>query len=396
MKITDLKCTILGGQPTIRIATDEGIDGWGAAERAKPYIKPHVLFYRDLLVGEDPRDVERVMLRIRRQAGFKPWGSAVSAIETALWDIAGKAAGLPVYRLLGGKVRDRVRVYNGNVRFRMGGSAPDDYARVMQQMKESPEGFSIIKQGIGYHGPMAREVDGFTYAELRDGAPHPNRGPLTERGLKHIVACAEAMKGVLGDEVGLALDCGPGFTVPDSIRLARAVEHLNLMWLEDLITGDYVPYVLADLYRDVTTATATPIHTGEQIYLRQNFIDLIEKRAVSVVGPDPLDVGGIAELKWIAEYADLHGVLMAPHGTGDGLLGLGALTQVCATLPDNFIAFEYPTASTEWWPRIVEGLPNPIVTNSFVDVPDRPGMGIDLVADAARRYLPAEDADFFD
>ena len=86
------------------------------------------------------------------------------------------------------------------------------------------------------------------------------------------------------------------------------------MWLEDMITGDYVPYVLADLYRDVTQNTSTPIHTGEQIYLRQNFKDLIEKRAVDVIGPDPCDIGGIAELKWVAEYADLHGILMAPHG----------------------------------------------------------------------------------
>ena len=195
------------------------------------------------------------------------------------------------------------------------------------------------------------------------------------------------MKEVLGDGVGLALDCGPGFAVSDAIRLARAVEPLNVMWLEDLITGDYTPYVNAALYREVTTATATPIHTGEQIYLRQNFMDLIEQRAVSVVGPDPLDVGGIA---------DLNGILMAPHGTGDGLLGLAALTQVCATLPDNFIAFEYPSASTEWWPQIVEGLPSPIVTDGFVDLPDRPGIGIDLVPEAARPYLREEDVDFFD
>ena len=101
-------------------------------------------------------------------------------------------------------------------------------------------------------------------------------GLLTERGMKHIIACVEAMKEVLGDEVGLALDCGPGWTVPDAIRFARAVEHLNLMWLEDMITGDYVPYVNADVYREVTRATSTPIHTGEQIYLRQNFKELIE------------------------------------------------------------------------------------------------------------------------
>ena len=82
------------------------------------------------------------------------------------------------------------------------------------------------------------------------------------------------------------------------------------------------PHVLTDLYRDVTTSTSTPIHTGEQIYLRQNFKELFEKQAINIVGPDPADVGGLAELKWVAEYADLHGILMAPHGTGDGLIGL--------------------------------------------------------------------------
>ena len=90
-----------------------------------------------------------------------------------------------------------------------------------------------------------------------------------------------------------------------------------MMWLEDLITGDYMPFVNADVYRDVTRSTSTPIHTGEQIYLRQNFKELIERHAVNIVGPDPCDVGGIAELKWIAEYADLHGILIAPHGTGE-------------------------------------------------------------------------------
>ena len=136
------------------------------------------------------------------------------------------------------------------------------------------------------------------------------------------------MKEALGDGIGLALDCGPGWTLPDAIRFARAVEKHNLMWLEDMLTGDYIPYVNADVYAEVTRATSTPIHTGEQIYLRQNFKDLIERHAVRVVGPDPCDVGGIAELKWIAEYADLHGILMAPHGTGNGLLGLAALVQV--------------------------------------------------------------------
>ena len=125
----------------------------------------------------------------------------------------------------------------------------------------------------------------------------------------------------------------------------------------------------------MTASTSTPIHTGEQIYLRQNFRDLIERQAVRVVGPDPCDVGGIAELKWVAEYADMHGVLMAPHGVFDGLLGLAALVQVAATLPDNFIAFEYPVGQPDWWYEIVEGLPDPIVRDGLHRRLGPPGNG---------------------
>jgi L-alanine-DL-glutamate epimerase-like enolase superfamily enzyme len=395
VKITDLKCAIIGHNPVVRITTDEGIEGYGQAESPKRYLKPHVLFYRDHVLGRDPTDVERVMSTIRRLGGFKPWGSAVSAIEFALWDIAGKAAGVPVYKLLGGKVRDKVRVYNGAVRPPLEGITPQHYADNMRQMKESPENFSIIKQGVAFHSPMSTEVPDFYYGDHVDARFHPNRGLLTEKGFKHLMACIEATKDVCGDEVGLALDAGPGMMAPDLLRLAKECEPLNLMWIEDALTGDYVPYVLPDVYRDVTMATSTPIHTGEQIYLRQNFKDLIEQKAVNVIGPDPADIGGIAELKWVAEYADLHGILMAPHGTADGLIGLAALVQVCATLPPNYIAFEYPTGNPEWWYDIIDGLPDPIVTDSYIDVWDTPGLGVSF-NDKARAYLREEDADFFD
>ena len=395
MKITDLKCAIIGHNPVVRITTDEGIEGYGQAESPKRYLKPHVLFYRDHVLGRDPTDVERVMSTIRRLGGFKPWGSAVSAIEFALWDSAGKAAGVPVYKLLGGKVRDKVRVYNGAVRPPLEGITPQHYADNMRQMKESPENFSIIKQGVAFHSPMSTEVPDFYYGDHVDARFHPNRGLLTEKGFKHLMACIEATKDVCGDEVGLALDAGPGMMAPDLLRLAKECERLNLMWIEDALTGDYVPYVLPDVYRDVTMATSTPIHTGEQIYLRQNFKDLIEQKAVNVIGPDPADIGGIAELKWVAEYADLHGILMAPHGTADGLIGLAALVQVCATLPPNYIAFEYPTGNPEWWYDIIDGLPDPIVTDSYIEVWDTPGLGVSF-NDKARGYLREEDADFFD
>ena len=364
-------------------------------ESSKPYLKPHVLFYRDLVLGMDPTDVERVMLGIRRLGGFKPWGSAVSAIEMALWDIAGKAAGVPVYKLLGGKIRDRVRVYLTGSPVPVTNSRPEEYAAAARAARELPQGFTLFKMGVAFHSGMPADVPGFFYGESSGGRWHANRGPLTERGLKHVIACAEAMKEALGDEVGLALDCGPGMTVPDSIRLARAVEPLNLMWLEDMITGDYVPYVLADLYREVTRSTSTPIHTGEQIYLRQHFKELFEKQAVNVVGPDPADVGGIAETKWIAEYADLHGILMAPHGVIDGLFGLAAHVHLAATLPQNYIAFEMPGRYEEFWLDMVTGLPDPIVADGHIEVWDSPGLGVEFDVEEAKRHLSEEDAGFF-
>ena len=170
IKITDLRCAIIGRNPVVRIVTDQGISGYGQAESAKAYLKPMVLFYKDYLLGEDPTDVERVMLKIRRLGAFKPWGSAVSAIEIALWDIAGQAAGVPVYKLLGGKIRDRVRIYNGGVRFPMTGQTPHDYAENMAKMKEAKEGFTLIKQAVGFHNPaMMRAVPNAWYDEPRTG-----------------------------------------------------------------------------------------------------------------------------------------------------------------------------------------------------------------------------------
>jgi L-alanine-DL-glutamate epimerase-like enolase superfamily enzyme len=397
IKITDLKCAIIGRNPVVRIVTDQGVSGYGQAESTKPYLKPMVLFYKDYILGEDPTDVQRVMLKIRRLGAFKPWGAAVSAIEIALWDIAGQVAGVPVYKLLGGKIRDRVRAYNGGVRFPMTGQTPQDYAENVARMKESKEGFTLIKQAVGFHNPaMMRSMTNGWYDEPRTGASHADRGLLTERGLKQVIACVEAMKKVLGDEIGLALDCGPGWMVKDAITFARALEPLHITWLEDMITGDYMPYPNAELFRDLKLGTSLPIHTGEEIYLRENFKDLIEKQAVDVVGPDPEDVGGLAETKWIAEYADLHGILVAPHGIFDGLIGLAAQVHLAASLPQNYIGFEYPVGQPEWWYQIVDGLPDPIMKHGFIDVWDRPGLGVTFNIQAAKSRLADEDRHFFD
>ena len=226
MKIVDVKCAVIGRSPVVRIVSDEGISGYGQVETLKPYLKPHVMALREALIGEDPRLVERVMRRIRQRGGFKPWGAAVSVIEMALWDLAGKAAGVPVHRLLGGKVRDRVRVYNGAMRFPRTGSRPEDYADDLRRMMALPEGFGIIKQGVAFHSPMKREVEGFYYGEPGPALFHGalDRGPVTEKGLRHVVDCVAAMQEVAGERVGLALDCGPGWILADAIGLARRLE----------------------------------------------------------------------------------------------------------------------------------------------------------------------------
>jgi L-alanine-DL-glutamate epimerase-like enolase superfamily enzyme len=399
IKITDLKCAVIGRNPTVRIVTDQGVSGYGQAESAKPYLKPMVLFYKDYLVGEDPTDVASIMLKIRRMGAFKPWGAAVSAIEIALWDIAGQVAGLPVYKMLGGKIRDRVRCYGNSINnvTTIRPQTPQDYAEIAAKVKEAKEGYTLIKQPIGFHNPaVMTSIPDAWYDQPRRGPAHMDAGMMTERGFDHCVKCVEAIKKVLGDEIGLALDCGPGWAVKDAIRFARALEPMHITWLEDLITGDYIPYPNAQVFKQVTDSTSTPIHTGEEIYLRENFKDLIETQAVNVIGPDPEDVGGMAELKWIAEYANLHGILVAPHGIFDGLFGLAAEVQMGATLPQNYIAFEYPVGQPDWWYDIVEGLPDPIVKNGFIDVWDKPGLGLTFNVRAARAHLSEEDRNFFD
>jgi L-alanine-DL-glutamate epimerase-like enolase superfamily enzyme len=399
LKITDVKCAIIASSPVIRITTDEGITGWSQIETPKPYLQPVVLQLKSWLVGQDPVNVERVMKRIRVRGGFKPWGAAVSAIEIALWDIAGKAAGLPIYRLLGGKVRDQVRTYRTLYHHEAGvGHTPDDYRKWAEYGMALEGGFGMFKLPTSFHSSMVRDFPDFHYGAVQHDAPfpYPHKGLISEDGFNHLVACVRAAKQTLGSKYGLAVDAGPGFLTHDALHFAKAVEDLHLLWIEDMIAGDYVPFVGAEEYRAVTPHTTTPIHTGEQIYLRQNYRALIETRAVDVIGPDPCDVGGIAELKWIAEYADLHGIAMAPHGTANGIFGLASLIQVCATLPDNLIAFEYPARFEPFWYDITEGFEGMPVKNGLIDVPDRPGLGVNLISAEARKYLSEGDADFFD
>jgi len=403
IRITGIKVAIIGNSPVVRVITDAGIDGLGQGEPAKEQLKFHILFYKDYLIGEDPTNVARCMMKIRRAGGFKPWGTSVSIIETALWDIAGKVANLPVYKLLGGKIRDHVRTYLTHVKTSLvgiprEGTKAKDYYNWAVKFKNHELGFSIVKVPVGFHGDQQNEP-GFHFGNVspsRGRSVPYTRAPMSEYGMKLIVEHVAAMKEGLGGKVDLALDAGPGNYLSDAIRLANALEPYDLLWMEDMLTGDYFPWVHADDYRELTRSTTVPIHTGEQIYLRHHFRELIEKQAIRVIGPDPADVGGIAELKWIAEYADMYGIIMSPHGAYNGLIGLAAQVMVGAAMPENFIAFEYTSPTEKWWYEIVEGLPNPIVKDGLIEVWDRPGLGVKFNVAAAKKYLREEDKDFFD
>ena len=408
MKITDLKGAIIGSNITLRICTDAGIDGYAQVENFKDFIFPNIEYYKQQIIGCDPTNVEDVMRRIRRLGAFKPWGKLVSSIEMALWDIAGKDAGVPVYKLLGGKVRDKVRVYCTMYdvdklphpeRYSMD---PVARAENIQYLHEK-YGFTIVKTALAFHNPAYRdraETGEFAYNSYPVNPAvqyfeNANGSMLTNKGMNFLSDYVHKLTELVGDDVGLAFDCGPGLMPMDALRFAKGVEDCNVMWLEDLVTGDNEGYNMANLYRDITVNTTTNIHTGEQVYLRQNYREMIETQAVNIIGPDPADVGGIAELKFIAEYANLHGVMMAPHGVFDGVFGMAALTQVSCTLPQNYIAYEYPQANPEWWYDIVDGLPEGFFKDGHVTVWDKPGIGVDFNIPKAEKYLRPEDKNFF-
>lgn len=396
MKITDVKATVMDATTLIKIETDENVYGYGEAHCNKRNVSD----LRPAIVGNDPTDVERVMMKIRHRGGFKPWGAAVSGIEIALWDIAGKAAGVPVYKLLGGKTRDRVRVYC-DCDVGVGKSddpasvyTPEAYAKKARQVLKAAYGFDMLKFDIGFHGAhggLLASVPGAVYGA---DPTYPTRGHATEKGLRIQIEIVNALKDVLGERVGLCLDCGPGQTLQAAMSLCKALETFNLVWAEDLLTGDYNPYVRAEEYKMLSDSTTTPILTGEQIYLRQGFQSLIETHAVDIVSPDVCDVGGIAETKWIADHADLHNVLIAPHNFGHAI-EFFANVHAAATMAQNFIAFEFHKAEVSWWEEVVKNVKGPLIRDGFAEIPDGPGLGLELNEKVVTKHL-AEGEGFFE
>ena len=370
LTITDVKTASIvapWGQWTrrwllIRVETAEGLYGYGDTW-ASPQTNAAVTELRDLLIGKDPTNVEALHRSMVPTAYAVFAGShvnsgnavhAVSGIETALWDLAGKAAGVPVYKLLGGKHRDRIRLYCC-----VGGL--DSYLELEDVYADM--GISILKFDVTPNA--VADIPG----ALMD--KH-----LTRKGLGRIVALMDEIRGRVGDDVEVSVEgrCG---TLANAMRFVKAMEPYDLAWAEDLL-----PPTDVDAWAALTASTHVPTLTGEGLHLRQEFLEYYRRSAMRVAAPDFQICGGLYEGKKIAEMADMQQMLVCPHNASSPI-GIAGALHACAAIP-NLLALEFH--AMPGWERILGGY-RPSISDGFIDVPEGPGLGVDLDEDEARRYL---------
>ena len=374
MKITEISSVLL--QPIswviVKVKTDEGITGIGEAYHGAGV---HQIVVDEritrTLVGKDPLNVDRCfrdMMRGQSASGYYQGAvmSAISGIEMALWDIKGQAFGAPIWQMLGGKFRDRVRVYNdchaGD------DEAPEAYAR--KAVEVEARGFDAIKFDID---PLPSQRDEY------------NRGIRNDH-IQYYVDVVTAMREALKPDTDLAIDAHWAYTVVDILKVAQAFEDLNLLWLEDPIPAENI-----EAMQRVKNSTRTPICTGENFYTRHGFRELIHSQAADIVSPDIAKAGGLLESKRIAEMADIYYMPLAPHNIC-GPIGTYAMMHVCAAVP-NFLALEFHHLDNQFWSDlIVEG---PMIVDGHIEVPEKPGLGVRLNEDVVKQGM-RESLGFFD
>jgi L-alanine-DL-glutamate epimerase-like enolase superfamily enzyme len=403
LKITDMRFADIAGAPMhctlLKLYTNQGLVGFGEVRDGAD--KLYALQLKSRILGENPCDVDRIFRRVKQFGGHARQGGGVSGLEVALWDLAGKAYGVPAYQLLGGKFRQRVRMYSDT-------DARDRTAATMVEalQKRLAMGFTFAKMDLGIgilsgvpgalSAPLGYldELQRLTAAhmggkDLADderrshrnrwydsiSVPHPQTGiHVTEKGLDLMEQFMADVRSGVGDELPIALDHFGHIALEDCIRIARRLEKYNPAWLEDM-----VPWQYTDQYARLSQSCATPIATGEDIYLKENFRPLLEKRAVAVIHPDILTAGGMLETKKVADMADDYGVGLALH-MAESPIGLMAAVHVAAASP-NIIAVEFHSADCPWYEDLAIGLPRPIIKDGFVDVPSAPGLGIEALND---------------
>ncbi len=363
LKITDMRaCRVAANYdyPIIRIYTNQDVYGLGEVRDAG--VEGIALVLKAHLVGKNPLEIENVLRHIREFAGHGRMGGGYSAVDMALHDIAGKVYGVPAWRLIGSKQRNRIRIYCDTT----GHKDIKIYADRMRKRKAA--GFTFFK------------MDLYTsLVEDRPGAIGPNK-VATDKGLQYLCEYLQAGREVLGADAAIAADHFGHLGVNDSIRYARAFEPYQLAWAEDLI--DWRDW---RGYKTIKAATTTPILTGEDIFGLDGFQPLVDNEAVDIIQPDPETSGALLETKRIGDYAAEKGIQTALHFAGSPV-GCMAAVHTAATLP-NLVAMENHAVDMPWWQDLVTGIPKPIITDGHITVPDRPGLGIELNDDVVKQHL---------
>ena len=394
LKITDLRVAGVHGRWFVRRDTNQGLRGYGEVrDGASP---TYALMLKSRVLGENPCNVDKVFRRLK-QFGFhaRQAGGPVS-IEMACWDLAGKAWGVTCWQMLGGKFRDRIRVYADTP----GSHDPVEMGNRLKARRE--RGFTFLKMDVsinqlkgvdgGLTYPKGQDVDPFDQYGRSDFArlPHPFTGiRITDKGLKVLQEYVATVRDIVGWDVPIATDHYGHFGIEDGVKLAQALDPFNLAWLEDM-----VPWQYTDQYVRLKSACKTPILTGEDIYLKEGFRDLFEKKALSICQPDLATAGGLLETKKIGDLAMEHGIGMALHMAGNPVTLFSSVH--CAAATENFLVMEHHNVDDAWYDDLVTGVPKPFMDkDGFIPVPDGPGLGIELNEDAIKRSLKDPAKEYF-
>lgn len=383
LRITDLRIATIhkpGPSPCtiIRLDTNQGVYGLGEVrDMSSP---TYALFLKSRVVGENPLNTTFLFEKIKQFGGDSRQAGGVAAMEEACWDIAGKVYGVPIYQMLGGKFRDKIRIYADTEESK----DPKEYAQRLKARKEKM-GLTWLKMDLGINliedqPNTVTRPSGQTSWENYN-LPHPfMANEVTDKGIELLVAYVAAAREAVGMEIPLSMDHLGHLGVNSIIRLGKAYEPYNLSWIEDVI-----PWQYTELLQHITNESPTPILTGEDIYLKANFEKLCKAHAVSKIHPDISTAGGILETHKIGDMAMEYGVPMAMHYAG---LPVGAFASVhCAAATENFLACENHSLDVPWWQDLVAGVEKPIINNGFITVPDKPGLGVTLNDDAMREHL---------
>ena len=378
LKITDLRVARIGRRwrrTIVRIDTNQGISGYGEIrDGASP---TYALFLKSRILGMNPCNVDKIFRKIKQFGGHARQAGGVVSIEMACWDLAGKAWGVPCWQMLGGKFRDRIRLYCD--------TTSDRDPEVMgQRLKQRMAmGFTFLKMDVGIG--LLRNVpgtltapSGMTETSL---VAHPFTGiRITDKGLGIMRDYCATVRDIIGWEIPLAVDHFGHFPLEDCIKIAQALDPFNLAWYEDMI-----PWQYTDQYVMLRRSCNTPILTGEDIYLKEGFLDLFRKKAIAICHPDLASSGGLLETKKIGDLAMEHGIAMALHMAGSPVTLFSSVH--CAAATENFMVMEHHSVDDDTYDTLVQGVEKPIINDGYVTVPDGPGLGIELNEEAVKQQL---------